>query len=86
MNNWKPSHLSLTTSLDNIVASIRHAHGQLSNIFEYNARMREYYSVDISKEDVKKLYITEEMIVQLFIDPKTNQPPDIRKRHNCMGS
>jgi hypothetical protein len=55
MNTWKPSHLSLTTSLDNIVSSIRHARGQLSNIFEYNSRIREYYLVHFTEEDVKKL-------------------------------
>jgi hypothetical protein len=78
-NTREPSCISLATSLDNIVASIGHAHGQLSDISKYRARMREYYSTNISKEEVKNLHITKEMIVQLFIDPRTNQPHDPRK-------
>jgi hypothetical protein len=46
--------------------------------------MREYYSTRIIKEDVKSLDITKKMIVQLFIDPRTNQPHDSKKRGFCM--
>jgi hypothetical protein len=62
-NTREPSHISLATSLDTIIASIGHAHGQLFDISKYRARMREYYSIGISKEEVKKLNISKESIV-----------------------
>jgi hypothetical protein len=46
--------------------------------------MREYYSTDMSKKEVKHLHITKEMIIQLFINPSTNPPLDPRKNHIFM--
>ena len=45
---------------------------------------REHYSTNMSKQEVKDLHITKEMIVQLFIDPRTNQETHPRKKHICM--
>lgn len=72
MNTREPSCISLATSIDSIVASIGHANGQISDISEYKVRNRGFYSIEISKEDVKNFNITKEMIVQLCIAPRTN--------------
>ena len=41
-NTRKPSYLSLSTSLDMIVASIGYACGQLYDIYDYRDGMREF--------------------------------------------
>ena len=42
--------------------------------------MRNFYSTGINKEQIKYLNIMKEMLVRCFIDPRTNQPIDPRKR------
>ena len=51
---------------------------------EYRAQMREHYSTSISKEDIKNLNITKAQLWSKFTDPRTGQPPDVRKRQVCM--
>ena len=46
--------------------------------------MREHYATSMSKEDIKNLNITKSQSWSKFIDPRTGQPPDVRKRQVCM--
>lgn len=74
MNTRDPSRILLPTSLDNIVASIEHANGELSDISKYWTMIREFYLIGISMLEVKNLHISKEMIVEWFIKPRTNWP------------
>ena len=46
--------------------------------------MRENYDTGMSKEDIKYLNITKSQLWRKFIDTRTGQPPDVRKRRVCM--
>ena len=80
------SHLifPFSISLDTNIASIGHAHGQLSDISKNRVRMREFYSTNMIKEYVKGLHKTKGMIPTLFMDPGSNKPLDLRNMHICM--
>jgi hypothetical protein len=82
-NTREPCPLSLATPKA-IVSFISHNHGQLSHIYEYRVSMREYYSSFMRKEEMKDLHITKVIIVQLFIEPRTNHPPSYEKYEFCM--
>lgn len=83
-NTREPSHLYLASSLETIISSIENDQVKLTNIFDYRARMREFYSMDISKERIKELYITKHEFLSLFIDPRSQASPLITKRWICM--
>ena len=52
-NTRKLSRVALATSIQNIIESINIAHSEITSLSEYRARMREHYSTDISKADIK---------------------------------
>jgi len=83
-NSGEPSRLSLTTSIENSIDSLIHAHQQLTDMTQFRARMREYYSIGISKEAIKDLNITKAQLYSMFTEPKTGQPPNITKPRVCM--
>ena len=68
----EPSWLSLSTCLENIIASIDHAHSQFLSMFEYRAIMRHFYSNALSKEHIQIFEKYKQMNVGIFIDPKTS--------------
>ena len=57
-NTKKPSRVSLTTRIQNIIESINISHSEITNLSQYRDRIREYYAIGISKEDIKNLNIT----------------------------
>ena len=79
-NTREPSRVSLATSIQNIIESINIAHSEITSLSEYRGRMREHYSTGVSKEDIKNLNITKSQLWSKFTDPRTGQPPDVRKR------
>ena len=83
-NTRVPSRVSLTTSLQNIIESINIAHSEITNLSQYSAQMREQYENGISKEYIKDPNITKAQLWSKFIDMRTGQTPDVRKRRVCM--
>ena len=79
-NTREPSQVSLATSLQNTIDSINISHSETTNLSQYRARMREHYAIGISKEAIKDLNITKSQLGSKFIDPRTGQPIDVRKR------
>ena len=79
-NTREPSRFSLATSLQNIIESINISHSEITSLSEYRARMREHYSIGISKEDIKSLNITKSQLWSKFTDSRTGQPSYVRKR------
>ena len=57
-NTREHSWVSFATSIQNIIESINVSHCEITSLSEYRARMREHYSIGISKEDIKNLNIT----------------------------
>ena len=82
-NTREPTRLSLATSLDHY-ESIDHAYGQLLEMTQYRDEMREYYSTDLSKDQIKDLNITKAQLYSKFTEPRTCQPAAITKRRVCM--
>ena len=83
-NTREPSRVSLTTSLQNIIEYINISHSEITSLSEYRARMRRHYGTGISKQDMKNLNNTKSQLWRKFTDPRTGQPPDVRKRQVCM--
>ena len=79
-NMREPSRVSLATSIQNIIESINISHSEITSLSDYRARMRERYSTGISKEDIKNINITKSQLWIKFTNPRTGQPPDVRKR------
>ena len=79
-NAREPSRVSIATSLQNIIASINIAHSDITNLSKYRAQMRENYGTGMPKEDIKYLNITKSQLWRKFIDSRTWQPLDVRKR------
>jgi hypothetical protein len=83
-NTREPSRVSLATSIQKIIDSINIAEGEITNLSQYRDRMREHYSNGMSKEAIKELDITKAQLWSKFIDPRTRQPPPVRKNRVCM--
>ena len=79
-NTRQPSRVFLATSLETIIESINIAHGEITSLSEYRARMREHYHTSISKEDIKNSNITKSQLWRKFTNPRIGQPPYVRKR------
>lgn len=80
----EPSRVFLASSLQNIIESINIAHSEITNLSQYRARMREHYSIGMSKEQIKDLNINKAQLYSKFIVPSTGQPLDVRRRRVCM--
>ena len=70
-NMREPSRVSLATSIQNIIESINIDHSEITSLSEYRDRMREDYSIGISKEDIKNLNITKAQLWSKFTNPRT---------------
>jgi hypothetical protein len=65
----EPSRDSLATYVDVIVRSIASAQGKLTSIFEYRARMFEYYKIVLGRKKVGDFGILKQQPMSTFIDP-----------------
>ena len=88
--SWKlrgmrePAHLSLLSSLDTMITSIEETQSQLTGITNYRTRMREFYSIGLSKEGVTNLNISKQELLSKFRNPRDNTVPPVTKRRICM--
>ena len=80
----EPACLSLVSSLDTMITSIQETQSQLTNITYYRTRMREFYSIGLSKEGIKDLNISKQELFSNFCNPRDNTVPPITKRRICM--
>ena len=83
----EPARLSLASSLDTMFtmfSSIQETQSQLTNITDYRTRMREFYSIGLSKEGVKDLNISKQALLSKFCNPRDNTMPPITKMRICM--
>ena len=76
----EPRRESLATSLDVIVRSIASAQGKLTSISEYMARMFEYYSTGLDRNQVRDLGISKKQLMSIFINPRSRQQPPMNKK------
>ena len=67
----EPFRVSLTTSLQNIIGSIKISHSEITSLSKYRARTTKHYSTSISKENIKNLNITKSQLLSKFTDPRT---------------
>ena len=79
-----PARLSLASSLDTMITSIKETQSQHTNITDYRTRMREFYSTELSKEGVKDLNISKQELLSKFRNPRDNIVPPVTKRRICM--